>query len=165
MNALDIDRLYRENAGSLFRYLLKLSGDADRANDALQEAFLRLVTKPPRDKRARTWLFRVATNVIFDQARTSTRRQRLLESGPLDAGVGDVGADPHDALTRSDQSRVVRRALDKLSERDRTVLLMRAEGFEHREIAEVIEMNPKAIGVVIARAMKKLAAELRAGGS
>jgi DNA-directed RNA polymerase specialized sigma24 family protein len=54
----------------------------------------------------------------------------------------------------------VRRALAALSERDRTALLMREEGFSHEEIAAAVGTTTKSVGTVVARALRKLAAEL-----
>lgn len=50
--------------------------------------------------------------------------------------------------------------MDRLSERDRTVLLMREEGFRHREIADAVGTTTKSVGTMIARALEKLAGEL-----
>jgi RNA polymerase sigma-70 factor (ECF subfamily) len=55
----------------------------------------------------------------------------------------------------------VQQALAGLPERDRTLLLMREEGFSHREIAEAVGTTTGSVGTMIARALDKLAAELR----
>jgi DNA-directed RNA polymerase specialized sigma24 family protein len=46
----------------------------------------------------------------------------------------------------------VRRALDRLPERDRELLLLRAEGFSYRDIAQALALNETSIGTLIARA-------------
>ena len=51
----------------------------------------------------------------------------------------------------------MRDALSELSLRDRTVLLMREEGFTHREIAEAVGTTTKSVGTIVARALDKLA--------
>ena len=89
----------------------------------------------------------------------------LLSELPVGATTGDVKPNPAEAVDIAVERATVRRALDRLSTRDRTVLLMRAEGFTHREIAETIRTNTKSIGVIIARALTKLAAELRLEGT
>jgi RNA polymerase sigma factor (sigma-70 family) len=61
----------------------------------------------------------------------------------------------------ADRVRRVHAALARLSTRDRTVLLMREEGFAHREIAEAVDTTTGSIGTIVARALDKLAAELR----
>ena len=146
---------------SLFRYTLRLTGDADRAADIVQTAFLRLVERPPRDERIRSWLFRVATNTAFDQSRTLQRHARLLHAMPAGVSTGDAPHDPANAAAQNDERRIVRAALDRLSKRDRKILLMRAEGFAHREIAAAVGSTTRSIGVTILRALKKLERELQ----
>ena len=74
--------------------------------------------------------------------------------------MGDPPDRPDEALERVDQRRRVRAALDRLSEKERTVLLMREEGFAHREIAAAVGTSTGSVGTMIARALRKLAAEL-----
>jgi RNA polymerase sigma-70 factor (ECF subfamily) len=157
---VDIEQLYREHSVSLFRYTLRLTGDADRAADIVQTAFMRLVERPPREQRIRSWLFRVATNTAFDQSRAQRRHTRLLHALPSGASTGDAPRDPAQTAAQNDEQRRVRAALERLSKRDRTVLLMRAEGFAHREIAAAVGSSTSSIGVTILRALKKLEREL-----
>ena len=146
---------------SLFRYTLRLTGDADRAADIVQTTFMRLMERPPRAERVRSWLFRVATHAAFDQTRTLRRHARLLHALPAGASTGDTPRDPANAAAQNDDRRRVRAALEKLSRRDRTILLMRAEGFAHREIAVAIGSTTSAMGITILRALKKLERELQ----
>lgn len=160
MSAADVARLFDEHHESLFRYLLRLTGDADLAHDAAQEAFTRYVQKPPRNEHPRAWLFTVATNVVRASANRQRRRDHILAGGAARAPVGDPGPDPEQAAISSDLRDTVRRALDSLPERERTVLLMREEGFTHREIAEAVNTTTGSVGTMIARALDRLAAAL-----
>ncbi|HEX2189161.1 MAG TPA: RNA polymerase sigma factor [Longimicrobiaceae bacterium] len=157
---MDVERLYREHSPVLFRYLVRFSGDAEAAADAVQEAFVRLVERPPRQDGVRTWLFRVATNLLREGGRTRTRRLRLLAGRPLDALLSDPPGDPAEELDRDERRRSVRAALETLSPRDRMALLMRAEGFSHREIAEATGTTTGSVGTIVNRALAKLAAAL-----
>ena len=51
---------------------------------------------------------------------------------------------------------VVRRVLQKLSDRDRTALLLREEGYSYEEIARRLDINPKIVGSLLARAEERL---------
>ena len=146
---------------SLFRYTLRLTGDADHAADIVQTAFMRLIERPPRDERIRSWLFRVATHAAFDQTRALQRHARLLHALPAGASTGDAPRDPAHAAAQNDERRRVRAALERLSRRDRTILLMRAEGFAHREIAAAVGSSTRAMGITILRALRKLERELQ----
>src|SRR5690606_20109103 len=77
--AIDAAALFEQHHASLLRYLVRLTGDVDLAHDAAQEAFARLVLRPPRDEEPRAWLFTVATNAVRTWANTNRRRTALLE--------------------------------------------------------------------------------------
>ena len=157
---MDIQQLFQEHYDVLFRYLVRLTGDADLAADAAQEAFVRLVEKQPDRSQVRGWLFRVATNVVRDDSRVRRRRMELLREAPDRAPIGDSPLDPERELESQERRRIVRDALDSLGERDRTVLLMREEGFSHQEIAEAVGTTTKSVGSMIARALQKLSTAL-----
>ena len=158
---MDVDRLFAEHYEVLYRYLIRLTGDPDLAADAAQEAFVRLVEKRPEQSQVRGWLFRVGTNVVRDDARVRRRRDELLREVPDRAPVGDAPANPEQALELRERQWMVREALDALGYKDRTVLLMREEGFSHQEIAEAVGTTTKSVGSMISRALQKLATELR----
>lgn len=158
---MDAARLFAEHHPALFRYLARMTGDPELAADAAQEAFVKLVERPPAPGETRAWLFRVGTNAAREAARTHGRRLRLLEAKPGRAPVGDAPPTPDAALDAGEQRRRVQRALASLSERERRMLLMRQEGFSHREIAEAVGTTPGSVGTMAARALDKLAALLR----
>jgi RNA polymerase sigma-70 factor (ECF subfamily) len=154
---MDPARLFEEHHGPLFRYLVRLTGDVDLAHDAAQETFTRLVMKPPREEQPRAWLFAVATNLVRAWANQRKRRLRLLESAVARVPTADAGLDPEQIALAHERRDRVRRALDTLNERERTVLLMREEGFAHREIAVALGTSTGSVGTMIVRALDKLA--------
>lgn len=157
---MDVTKLFEEHYEVLFRYLVRLTGDRDLAADAAQEAFVRLVEKRPDGAQVRGWLFRVATNVIRDESRVRRRRVELLKEAPDRAPVADAPLDPEQELLLLEKRTMVRGALDALNLKDRTVLLMREQGFSHQEIAEAVGTTTKSVGSMISRALQKLSAEL-----
>jgi RNA polymerase sigma factor (sigma-70 family) len=158
---MDVAALFAEHHDSLFRYLARLTGDPDAAADAAQEAFVKLIESPPRqESKARAWLFQVGTNEVRLSARTRSRHLRVLEGSPERAPVGDACPAPDVALARAECRASVQRALCSLSTRDRQILLMREEGFSHREIAEAVRTSTGSVGTMIARALEKLTSEL-----
>jgi RNA polymerase sigma-70 factor, ECF subfamily len=157
---LNVTQLFLQHYDGLYRYLVRLTGDPDLAADAAQEAFVRLVERPPQDRHVRAWLFAVATNVVRDTARARARWLTLLMGSPERAPIGDVGPGPDEEVERSERRQLVRSALDRLSWKERTVLLMREEGFAHHEIADAVGTTTGSVGTMIARALAKLSAEL-----
>lgn len=157
---MNVTQLFNEHYDALFRYLVRLTGDGDLAADAAQEAFVRLVERPPADRHLRAWLFAVATNVVRDSARARTRWMKLLSAAPDRAPMGDVPAAPDAAAESAERRKAVRAALDRLSLKERTVLLMREEGFAHHEIAAAVGTTTGSVGTMLARALNKLSVEL-----
>jgi RNA polymerase sigma-70 factor (ECF subfamily) len=139
---------------------VRLTGDPDIAADAAQEAFVRLLSRPPRDERPRAWLFTVATNLVRAWSNSGRRRRALLDRAAGRAPAADAALDPFAATHQAQLQRAVRSALAELAEKERTILLMREEGFSHREIANAVGTTTKSVGTMIARALDKLAAQL-----
>ena len=157
---MSVESLFAEHYDPLYRYLVRLTGDPELAADAAQEAFVRLVERRPEGFQIRGWLYRVATNVVRDDARVRRRRAELLLEAVDRVPVGEAPPDPEKELEVKQTRHRVRGALEALSARDRTVLLMREEGFSHQEIAEAVGTTTKSVGTMVARALQKLSVEL-----
>jgi RNA polymerase sigma-70 factor (ECF subfamily) len=162
VNAARVTQLFEDHHASLFRYLVRLSGDADLAADAAQEAFVRLIEGGDRagTSAPRAWLFTVGTNLVLEGGRTRSRRARLLERDPGSAPLGQAPIDAHARVESDERRRVVSAALLALSDKERTALLMQQEGFSHREIAGVVDTTTGSVGTLLARALDKLASAL-----
>lgn len=156
----DVAQLFDEHHQSLYRYLIRFAGDADVAADAAQEAFVRLVERPPPGGVERAWLFKVATNVVLEGARTRARRLRLIGAAPGRVPIGDPPRDAHELVEAAERRQAVHDALASLAPKERTALLMREEGFSHREIADAVGTTTGSVGTLIARALNRLAGEL-----
>jgi RNA polymerase sigma-70 factor (ECF subfamily) len=151
---VDFEAQFQKLYPSLFRYLHRLTGDADVAEDIAQESFVRLLKQNLPDAEVRPWLFTVAMNLVRDHARKTDRRQRLLTGAPLLVTPGSL---PDEDVERGERVARVRNVLERLPIRDRQLLLMREEGFKYEEIAAVIGVAPASVGTLIARALKRFA--------
>lgn len=151
MKGMDYDGLFHRLYPPLHRYLHRLTGDPDVADDAAQEAFVRLTRQSLPEDEVRPWLFTVATNLIRDRARKSERHRRLQVHVP------SVSAPPPPDISteRGERIATVRAALAELSERDGTMLLMREEGFRYEEIAAAVGVAPGSVGTLLARAARR----------
>src|SRR5919106_1468667 len=98
---MDVAALFAEHHAPLFRYLARLTGDPDSAADAAQEAFIRLIEKPPARGHTRAWLYRVGTNAALEAARTPSRRLVLVRDAAERVPVGDAPAGPDEEFARS----------------------------------------------------------------
>jgi RNA polymerase sigma-70 factor (ECF subfamily) len=61
---------------------------------------------------------------------------------------------PGHSAEAADERDRVRAAIDRLSERERQILLLRAEGYGYRDLAEVLDLNEASIGTFLARAKR-----------
>lgn len=147
-----MDALFQRLYPQLFRYLHRLTGSADAAEDIAQESFVRLLDRKLPEADARRWLFTVATNLVRDGARADKRRQRILTAIPPVQAAAPL---PDEELERAERIRAVRAVLDTLPERDRTLLLMREEGFRYGEIAAAVGVAPGSVGTLLARAVRR----------
>lgn len=150
---------YERTVQPLHGYLRRVLRDPSRADDLLQEAYLRMMRVAlPADAgfpHRKNYLFRIATNLIHDHYRAAQRDAEL----PSDLAA--AGRFDHEADLRRD----VRSALDAVSARDRQLLwLAYVERFSHREIAELTELKEQSIRPMLLRARHRLASELRQRG-
>ncbi len=137
---------------SLFRYLDRLSGDPDLAADVAQEAFIRLYRRGSLPERTAPWLAVVARNLFQNARSKSRRRRRLLAGGQARRTMGDANPSPATSLEAASVRRSARKALDRLPEREREMLLLRYEGFSYREIAETLGLKETSVGTLLVRA-------------
>ena len=159
----DLERHFDEHAQALYRYLVRLTGDADLAADGVQDTFVRLLERGPTRGVQRAWLFTVATNSVLGELRPQSRRRRILDAGALRAPLADQEPSPHDRVEALERHDRTMHALLTLSEKERTALLMREEGFSHREIADALGTTTGSVGTFIARALLKFVDALPPG--
>ena len=149
--------IYDRTARPLWAYLLRVSGRRDVADDLLQEAYCRFfVRNPPGldEAQTRSYLFRIATNLLRDHWRK-----------PRQASIEEIPEEFFAAASTSAQSEsrvILGPALAQLRLLDRQLLwLAYAEGYSHREIAEVTGLASASIRLLLFRARRKIAAILR----
>ena len=148
---------YERSARPLWAYLARVSGDAALADDLLQESFVRfLCADHPEDGEvsARRYLFRIATNLMRDHWRRP--KPASIEELPEDLfGVRDHSAE-------CDSKAMLGPALECVRQRDRQLLwLAYAEGYSHREIADITGLATASIRLLLFRARRKVARLLR----
>ncbi len=152
---VDVPVAFRQHYPALIRYAMRFTGDPDAAEDVVQEAFVRLLDQQLPEQEVRPWLFVVTANLARDGVRKRSRRKRLLLEAPVEAERPEL---PERAAERAERVARVREALQELSERDRTLLLMREEGFRYAEIAEAVGVKSTSVGALVARALRRFSA-------
>jgi len=146
--------LFDAHFQSVYRYLNRLSGDPELAADVAQEAFVKLYQRGSLPDAPEAWVISVAMNLFRNVKTTRSRRRRLLTPARSEWSLADPPASPDEAVRAESSRRRVRLALDRLPERERRMLLLQAEGYSYRDIAQALKLNEASVGVLLARARR-----------
>jgi RNA polymerase sigma-70 factor (ECF subfamily) len=143
------NELVTRHRGPVFNFLLRLTGDRARAEDLLQETWLKVVRSAPSyETKAKftTFLYTIARNLSVDASRRERHRaaESLEQSRPgsdertLGERLPDAGATPERSAHGAQLRSALERALAKLPSEQREVFLLREyAGVPFKEIAEV----------------------------
>lgn len=151
---------YDQEHVSLRRYLGCLGLDTDVSQEIVQESFLKLhehLLAGGDRTNLRAWLYRVAHNLARNVQ--TGFHARKLEAIPDETGTGilpsQAASVEEDLLARERVARL-RQAMQDLSAAQRECMILRAQGFKYREIAEVLNLSVSTVGENIQRGLEKL---------
>jgi RNA polymerase sigma-70 factor (ECF subfamily) len=157
-----VTNAYEEYREDLYRYLLLLGLSPSQAQETAQDTFLRMYLAlrggtqggPTRIRHTRAWIFTVAHNLALNlhQAEQSIHLFEFTDdSEPLSASP-----DPERQAIDNQRNSRLHDALASLSDQQRHCLLLRAEGFRYREIADIIGVGTSTVGEFLRRAISRL---------
>jgi RNA polymerase sigma-70 factor (ECF subfamily) len=159
-----VERFHPRIFGSFVRQL----GDRQDAEDLTQEVFLRLYRSRARYQPCAgfgTWIFHIAQNVARNALRSRRRHPALrlgqlaehADHGSLDTLLADRRDGPTRPIERSELIGVVRAAVSSLAERQRAAVeLHQFHDRSYAEVAEELDMTPKAAKSLLYRARNQL---------
>lgn len=150
---------------SVFNVAYRIMGEQDAAADATQEAFISAYKSLRRFRGGnfKAWLMRIVTNACYDELR---RRKRQPQSS-LDEITDDYGStpllisknspDPEEFRQRTELVEAIQHCLDELPDEQRTVaVLCDIEGYDYKEIADIMSISLGTVKSRISRARAKL---------
>ena len=147
------EQLYEELGGRVFRVLLRLTGDAELAEDLTHDTFVRVYARADQyagSGSANGWVFRIATNL----ARDALRRRRIR------AVVETVIGRERPLHLRADQPEIriaLQRAIAGLPATQRAILLLHdVDGHTHEEIAAMLGLAPGSSKAALSRARARM---------
>ncbi len=155
--------LFHGNSDRLTRVMARLSGEPDLAADVVQDAFVRLHQRGSFPDAPAAWVISVALNLFRNTRTTERRRERLLSLHGGTRVHSDPAPGPDDRLVADETQARVRRAIEHIPERDRQLLLLRAEGYSYRELAESLHILETSVGTLLARAKESFRHAYRDG--
>ena len=142
----------------LIRVILRFVPDLETSRDLAQETFLRVYERLDQfdpSRRFGPWLFRIGVNLTLDYLRRRKRRGRwmLFSESSSERPMEATTPDPRNAL---DIKQEVRAALEQISEKYRTVLILRdLENFSTSEIAAILDRKEATIRWRLAEARNR----------
>lgn len=152
----------------IFSHFVRLLGNRQDCEDCTQEVFLRIYrARKSYEPRAKfiTWLFHVTQNVARNAVRFRKRHPcaslDLIRGDDnndfLDATLSDRQEDPTQPLDRKEIADVVREAVARLGQRQRTAVeLHQFKDWTYSEVAQKMEMTPEAAKSLLYRARIQL---------
>jgi RNA polymerase sigma-70 factor (ECF subfamily) len=157
------EELYRRHARRLFSLVFRMTGSAEDAEDLLQEVFLQAHRKLPGfrgESTLGTWLYRLTMNHCLDHLRgRQAKMNRSTESLDADDAFEPPAHAPRVpvAISRLD----LERAIGTLPEGCKAAFLLHdVEGFEHREVADILGVSEGTSKSQVHKARMKLRAIL-----
>lgn len=166
----DFDSLAETYRPRIFRFILASLRDPETAENLTQDCFVRAYKARAQfrgESRLGTWLMQIAANLVRDHHNSSRLRfwRRSLRSDVdlSDAGdrVPDQQRSPEAIASAKEQVRAIWNAAADLSERQRTVFLLRfVEDMELLEIAAVTGMKEGTVKAHLFRALQAVRAKL-----
>ena len=151
MTETEFENFYNEHSRPLWAYVRRIANSMEIADDLVQESFMRFLGATLQtDTNKRAYLYRIATNLVYDSFRRNTREMKRQTHINEEVAYEPFAAD-------SDMTKV----FDKLKTQERALLwLAYVEGHQHDEIAEMLGLKSLSVRVLLFRARRKLAALL-----
>ena len=154
MNETAFEEIYQKTARPLWSYVSRMAANSTLADDIVQETFMRFLRSPIKetdDAAIKSYLYKIATNLVYDHFRKTQREKRwqLFSTAEQKSEIF------YETFTEeSDMMRV----FHNLKPQERALLwLAYVEGYEHREISVVLNLSAVSIKVLLFRARRKLA--------
>lgn len=151
--------LISKHQARAYQYAYRLTRDSEQACDVVAEAFVRVykaLCNFKGDSAFSTWLYRILTNCFLDMRKkeksrpwTSLDPMVHAEDGDLERQIEDPSLSPHQEAEFSERERTVSKAVERLPEYQRTMIMMyHVEMLSYEEIAETLDIP---IGTVKSR--------------
>jgi len=164
-----IEALFAALESPLLSYALRLLGDRALAEDAVQDAFMKLHAQFAEVREPRRWLYRTVHNQALNHRRQAGKIVPLEQPGDDALNAGNDTADPQplpdEQIARWEGVGLVRLSLETLDPRSREVVRLKfEEDLSYQQIAERTGLKGGHVGYLLHHALKTIAAELAKSG-
>ena len=162
---LDFKRLYDATFPVLFRVAYRITNNTEAAEDLCQDSFFRLYERNmvfPNSEEAKYWLIRVVKNASLNYAKRKDRERKAYQRAFKEDFRQEESGEG--LLVKKETSEEVQKALDKLPENLRMVLILKEYAeMNYKEIGRILGISEGNVKVRVFRARERLAALLQGG--
>ena len=155
----DLDSIYRQNADTVFRFLMSMTGSADLSEELTQETFyqaVKSIDKFDGSSKVSTWLCGIAKNVFL-----ADLRKRQKESTGLDDLPEKTVASAEETYIKERDIKSILSAIDDHPEPGREVLRLRLMGgLSFKQIGDAMGKTETWARVTFYRAKQMIVKEL-----
>ena len=155
----DLDSIYRQNADTVFRFLMSMTGSADLSEELTQETFyqaVKSIDKFDGSSKVSTWLCGIAKNVFL-----ADLRKRQKESTGLDDLPEKTVASAEETYIKERDIKSILSAIDDHPEPGREVLRLRLlGGLSFKQIGDAMGKTETWARVTFYRAKQMIVKEL-----
>ncbi|SDE64802.1 RNA polymerase sigma factor [Sporomusa acidovorans] len=148
---------------SIYRLALSKTGSPEDAQEIAQDTFVRALGALPRYQETsaafKTYLSRIALNLITDYYRKRGRNPQMVDIAEYNLPLIATGTQPDEAVLDSERRGEVNRLLGLLPEEQRRVIELRIlQGVAVADVARILGKSGAAVKMLQQRALKRLKA-------
>ena len=149
----------------VFNVACKMFSNPEDAEDIAQDVLIKAyknIDKFDFNSSFSTWLYRITTNTCIDEMRKRKGKETYSideedEESGLSLQIKDTSPDAEETVIQQETVSEVRRAIDKLSEEHKTVIILRdLQDLSYEEVADTLGINVGTVKSRLARARKNL---------
>ena len=147
---LDFERLVMEHKTTIYSVCYMFTETKAEADDLFQEVLVSLwqgMDSFRGDASLRSWVYRVSMNTCI-----SYKRKKKIQTVPLEFSADSMAPDSPE----SKQAKMLHERISRLEPFDRAIVLLWLEDIPYEEIAAIVGISTKAVGVRLVRIKEKL---------
>lgn len=147
---LDFERLVMEHKTTIYSVCYMFTETKAEADDLFQEVLVSLwqgMDSFRGDASLRSWVYRVSMNTCI-----SYKRKKKIQTVPLEFSADSMASDSPE----SKQAKLLHERISRLEPFDRAIVLLWLEDIPYEEIAAIVGISTKAVGVRLVRIKEKL---------
>lgn len=147
----EFSRMVREHKSTIYTVCYMFSNDADEVSDLFQETLINLwkgFESFRNESKLSTWIYRVAMNTCI----SADRKKKRTATVPLTMDIDLFD----ESNQQGAQAQLLRQRIQRLQPFDRAIVLLWLESMSYDEIAAIVGISPKNVGVRLYRIKEQL---------